>query len=420
IGPAKTWYQLKLKTKTMVNDLVNVAVYGISNSNTSSLLLENLTATTDLSTIDASVYPYLRLTYQTSDQVELTPAQLNFWLVEYETLAEGILITTDVTATEVLAEGLNWAQDFGFVNISTKNFTDSLLVNYTSTNQLTNQAEERSFKIKAPAPSDTTDFALSVSTLEKAGLNDVQLTVNTRLVPELFYDNNLMSLKNAFDVSVDQQSPVLQVLIDERLVENGDFVSANPRIKISVWDENELIFKTDTVGIRILLQYPCETNCILSPIYFKRADVQWQAANADAPFTATFSPVDLPVGSYLLKVFAEDSRGNVSGELPYEVSFQVSDENQTLLSAPYPNPNNGTLNFELMIQGDNIPESAQLELMNTIGKLMYEESLPATNWHVGKNYISLRIEDQLPTGLYLYRIRFANGLIKQGQIVFSR
>jgi hypothetical protein len=285
---------------------------------------------------------------------------------------------------------------------------------------LTNEAEERSFKIKAPAPSDTTDFALSLPTLEKGGLNDVQLTVNPRLVPELFYDNNLMSLKNAFDVLVDQQSPVLQVLIDERLVENGDFVSANPRIKISVWDENELIFKTDTVGIRILLQYPCETNCTLTPIYFKRADVQWQAANADAPFTATFSPVDLPVGSYLLKVFAEDSRGNVSGELPYEVSFQVSGENQTLLSAPYPNPNNGTLNFELMIQGDNIPEGAQLELMNTIGKLMYEESLPATDWHVGKNYISLRIEDQLPTGLYLYRIRFANGLIKQGQIVFSR
>lgn len=420
IGPAKTWYQLKLKTKTMVNDLVNVAVYGISNSNTSSLLFENLTTTTDLSIIDASVYPYLRLTYQTNDQVELTPAQLNFWLVEYETLAEGILITTDATETEVLQEGLTWSQDFGFVNVSTKNFTDSLLVNYLTTNLLTNQLEEHSFKVKAPAPSDTIDFELNVSTLLKAGLNDVQLTVNPRLVPELFYDNNLMSLNNAFDVSVDQQNPVLQVLIDERLVENGDFVSANPRIKISVWDENELIFKTDTIGIRILLQYPCETNCILTPIYFKRADVQWQAANADAPFTATFSPVDLPVGSYLLKVFAEDSRGNVSGELPYEVSFQVSDENQTLLSAPYPNPNNGTLNFELMIKGDNIPESAQLELMNTIGKLMYEESLPATDWHVGKNYISLRIEDQLPTGLYLYRIRFANGLIKQGQIVFSR
>jgi hypothetical protein len=420
VGPAKNWYQLKLKTKTMVNDLVNVAVYGISNSGTSSLLLENLTTTTDLSAIDASVYPYLQLTYQTSDQVELTPAQVNFWLVEYETLAEGILITTDVTETKTLEEGLIWEQDFGFVNISTKEFTDSLLVNYTSTNQLTNQSEENSFKIKAPAPGDTTDFDLSVSTLEKAGLNDVQLTVNPRLISELFYDNNLTSLKNAFDVSVDQQSPVLQVLIDERLVENGDFVSANPHVEISVWDENELILKTDTVGIRILLQYPCETNCILTPIYFKRAEVQWQAANRDTPFTATFNPVDLPVGNYLLKVFAEDSRGNVSGELPYEVSFQVSDENQTLLSAPYPNPNNGALNFELMIQGGNIPEGAQLELMNTMGKLMYEESLPATDWHVGKNYISLRIEDQLPTGLYLYRIRFTNGLIKQGQIVFSR
>lgn len=420
VGPANSWYQLKLKTKTFADDVVAVTVYGITNTGTSTILFENLTTTTDLSAVDAGTYPYLQLVYQTNDLVELTPAQLQFWLVEYESLAEGILITQDIVETKVLEEGLTWTQGFGFVNISAKNFADSLLVNYTSTNQLTNQTTDASLKILAPTLGDTTHFELSMPTLEKAGLNDVQLTVNPRIVPELFYDNNLMSLKNAFDVSVDKQSPVLRVLIDGRLVENGDFVSANPKIDINVWDENELILKTDTVGIRILLQYPCEENCTLSPIYFTRADVMWQAASLDGPFTATFSPVDLPAGNYILKVFAEDSRGNVSGELPYEVSFQVSDENQTALSAPYPNPNNGVLNFELMIKGDEVPAGAWLELINTMGKLMYEGSLPASDWHVGKNYISLRIEDQLPTGLYLYRIRFANGVLKQGQIVLSR
>ncbi|GCC53047.1 transporter [Chryseotalea sanaruensis] len=420
VGPANNWYQLKLKAKTAADDVAAVTVFGISNTGASTVLFENQTTTTDLSAIDASTYPYLRLVYQTNDQVELTPAQLQFWLVEYESLAEGILITQDVVETKVLEEGLTWTQDFGFVNISTKNFSDSLLVNYTSTNQLTNQTTSASLKILAPAPGDTTDFELSMPTLEKAGLNDVQLNVNPRIVPELFYDNNLLSLKNAFDVSIDKQSPVLRVLIDGRLIEHGDFVSANPRIDISVWDENELILKTDTVGIRILLQYPCDENCIPSPIYFTRADVVWQAASLDNPFTATFNPVDLPAGNYILKVFAEDSRGNISGELPYEISFQVSDEDQTTLSAPYPNPNSGVLNFELMIKGNEVPAGAWLELINTMGKLIYEGSLSATAWHVGKNYISLRIEDQLPTGLYLYRIRFANGVLKQGQIVLSR
>ncbi len=420
VGPAKSWYQLKLKAKTLADDVVAVSVYGISNTGTSTALVENITTTTDLSTIDAGVYPYLRLVYQTNDQIALTPAQLQFWLVEYESLAEGILIAKNPVETVELEEGLTWIQNFGFANISNKYFADSLLVNYSSINQVTNQTTEASIKILAPIPGDTTDFELSMSTLNKAGLNNVQLTVNPRIVPELFYDNNLMSLKNAFDVAVDKQSPVLQVLIDGRLIENGDFVSANPQINIRIWDENELILKTDTVGIRILLQYPCEENCTLLPIYFTRPDVQWQAATADAPFNATFTPLDLPAGNYLLKVFAEDSRGNVSGELPYEVSFQVSDESQTTLSAPYPNPTSGILNFELVIREEDVPAGAWLELINTMGKLMYEGSLPATGWHVGKNYISLRIEDQLPAGLYLYRIRFANGILKQGQILLSR
>lgn len=420
VGPAKNWYQLKLKTKTFADDVAEVSVYGINNNANTTLLFENLTTTTDLGSIDASIYPYLRLVYQTNDQVMLTPAQLQFWLVEYESLAEGILIAKNTIETEVLEEGQTWAQSFGFANISNKNFPDSLLVNYSSINQLTNQTTDTSLKILAPAPGDTTDFELNISTLEKAGLNDVKLSVNPRIVPELFYDNNLFSLKNAFDVSMDKKSPVLHVLIDGRLIENGDFVSANPRIDINVWDENELILKTDTAGIQILLQYPCETNCILTPIYFTRSDVQWQAASINSPFTATFSPVDLPVGIYVLKVFAEDSRGNVSGELPYEVTFQVSDDEQTTLSAPYPNPNSGIINFDLLIKGDVVPAGASIELINTMGKLMYEGSFSATNWHVGKNYISLRIENQLPTGLYLYRIRFANGVLKQGQIVLSR
>lgn len=420
VGPAKNWYQLKLRAQTFADDVAMVNVYGVSNTGASEVLFENLTTTTDLSGIDAAIYPYLRLVYQTNDQVALTPAQLQFWLVEYESLAEGILIANNALETEVLEEGLAWTQSFGFANISTKNFADSLLVNYTSTNQITNQTTEAFIKIKAPLPGDTAEFELNIPTLEKAGLNDVQLNVNPRIVPELFYDNNLMILKNAFDVSVDKQSPVLQVLVDGRLIENGDFVSANPRIDISVWDENELILKTDTVGIRILLQFPCDDNCTLSPIYFTRTDVQWQAATIDTPFTVTFSPVDLTPGNYILKVFAEDSRGNVSGELPYEVSFQVSDQSKITLSVPYPNPTSGTLNFELLIKGEEVPAGAWLELINTMGKLMYEDSLPTTDWHVGKNYVSLRIEDQLPTGLYLYRIRFANGLLKQGQLVLAR
>lgn len=420
VGPASAWYQIKLKAIKSGLDVVSVTVYGISSTGETTALFENLSTSTDLSSIDASAYPFLKLIYQTNDAVELTPAQLKFWIVEYESLAEGLLIVHDNTETEMLEEGLTWNKNFGFVNISTKNFADSLEVNYVSINQGTNQSTEQSFKLKAPAPGDTSNFELNVSTLLKAGLNDVQVIVNPRTVPELFYDNNVMIINNAFDVSIDQRSPVLQVLMDGRLIENNDFVSKSPRIDISIWDENQLILKTDTLGIRIVLQYPCETNCELSPIYFSRPDVVWQPADLENPFSATFNPIDLEPGTYVLKVFAEDSRGNASDAVPYEIMFQVSDQNLNVLSTPYPNPNTGVLNFQLMIQGENIPAGGWIELINSMGQLVYEESIPAADWHVGKNYISLSIGEQIPTGLYLYRIRLADGVLKQGQILLSR
>lgn len=130
----------------------------------------------------------------------------------------------------------------------------------------------------------------------------------------------------------------MSVYIDDRLIQNGDIVSPNPQIEINIWDENELILKTDTLGIQILLQYPCENNCIPQLIYFSSNNVMWNPATTGSPFNALFTPQDLPNGIYTLLVFATDGRGNGSSNEPYTINFEVRSEKTLTISAPYPNP----------------------------------------------------------------------------------
>src|SRR5690606_35653276 len=112
-------------------------------------------------------------------------------------------------------------------------------------------------RISPPLPGDTTLFSLTFSTVSKVGLNDVEVFINPQIAPEVTYANNRVVLDKRVNVLADVLGPVLDVTFDGRYILNNDFVSVNPVIKVRVWDENPFIRKTDTLGIRIFLAYPC-------------------------------------------------------------------------------------------------------------------------------------------------------------------
>jgi hypothetical protein len=425
IGPALHWKEIKYRTLNNANDQVAINVYGIGTDGSESELLAAVPNTTDLSSINASQYPYLRLRYSITDDVDLTVAQLPYWIVEHEPLPEGIAsykgFTTTAQSTEdaIVKEGEAILFEFGFTNVSSVAFGDSLVVEFRLVNETTNTTELIYDTIKAPIPGDTTLFLLQVSTLNKVGVNNVTVTVNPAgLVSELFLDNNVLVLNNAFEVTADIFSPSLSVTVDGRLVQNGDFVSPSPDIEIKIWDENELVLKTDTLGVLVLLQRLCET-CVQQTIYFSRNDVQWFPATTTSPFSVLFSPQNLEDGIYELQVSAADSRGNKSGTEPYVVAFEVRNENSITISPPYPNPSGGQLTFEVVITGSDVPPTALFELVNTTGKLMHTHMI-STTWHTGINYLSTTLPEQLPSGLYIYRLVLANGKEERGQFVINR
>jgi hypothetical protein len=429
IGPAAAWASFSTRTRDVeATDVVSFDIVGVKLNGVEQMLRADVGGDQDLTTISANDYPYLKIIYKTGDDTQLTAAQLKNWVVAYTPVPEGILVYHGKAEQEKLNEGDSWQGDYGFVNISNKTFQDSLTVAYDIFNQTLRTSENEHIKIKAPAPGDTTAFSLRVSTTRKGGLNDVNVYVNPRVVPEQYYDNNILQLAAHLNVHVDQLNPVLDVVVDGRHLENGDFVSPHPAIVVKVWDEDPLVLKTDTVGVRIFLTYPCDQEtCPPTPIALGSETAKWYPATATTPFRVEFNPKALADGTYTLQVEGADARGNKSGVDPYVITFVVKNENTLTVTPPYPNPFGYQVYFGVVITGDLLPDQAALEITNVNGQQVAAfdtEDFPT--FHSGKNEIGWDGSANggpLPNGVYIFKMMLSvegKTITRQGKLVLLR
>jgi hypothetical protein len=421
IGPAQAWEQVIVKvdvSELPQTDQFSVDILGITLTGDIDTLRVGIISFEDISSIDAVQYPYLRLIYHATDDVNLTAPQLNKWLVVYTPTAEGVLSFNGTTNLQTIQEGELWTGSFSFTNISTKSFSDSLVVRQELFNKAARGSSVDMKKIHAPLPGAKTDFNVAVKSAGKAGLNDLDVYVNPRIQPELYYENNILQLNNYIQVIPDLMNPVLRVTIDGRLVTNGDFVSANPNIEITIWDENPFLLRNDTVGIKMYMRFPCESEpCAFKEIYFSRNDVAWKSGSENT-FVVNFTPTNLANGMYVLRVEARDVVGNLSGDEPYEVRFVVRNVSFTEIQRPYPNPASELVHFTAIINQDELPEFMRIQIIDSNGKLINE--IGANAFFVGTNDWIWNGTDangtSLPGGLYFYRFM----LIGDNKIIASQ
>jgi hypothetical protein len=405
IGPAVDWQQVFTKTELSdVTDQYRFDMIGITMEGNETILKNGFANSPEnISDVDADQYPYLKLVFHTTDEINLTAPQLEKWLVTYTPAAEGVLFFDGPTEMQNLKEGEILTNTYRFKNISQKEFSDSLTVQFNIFNTAARTSDLGSTKIKAPAPGLETSFDVKIDTKEKPGLNDVRVYVNPRILSELYYDNNVLELKDYLNVEVDIFNPVLDVTVDGRYILNGDYISSNPDIVIKLWDENSLLQKTDTTGITVLLKYPCDTeDCPFTAIYFTRPDVHWTPASGTSDFTMAFSPTNLPVGTYTLRIEAKDVRNNASGSEPYEITFVVAEDNSITIQNPYPNPSSSAFFFKTVITGDNLPDMIHMEIINTSGQVVQE--IVKDEFFTGTNTLIWDASHHAG-GLYFYRIR---------------
>jgi Peptidase family C25 len=430
IGPAKSWVKLIDQiTQLEVSDQFSFSVYGISLGGTETLLKQNIVGNLDLSFIDALLYPYIKLEMVMQDQVNLTAIQLRKWMVLYESVAEGILLYKGSLTPQTIQEGQAFSSQYGFVNFSDKTFPNQLTVQTDVLTKDIGGNYSSTFLIDPPKPGDTTKFSIAIDSKSKVGLNDISVFVNPKILPEQYYDNNILSLPDYLNVKSDRTAPILNVTVDGRSLRNNDFVSKSPRILIELKDESPFLFKTDTLGMNIFLKIACNaTNCPFTPIYFKRTDISWSPASATQDFKINFNPQNLKEGLYTLRVEGVDASGNKSGIKPYEVDFQISDTTLLTLQSVYPNPSASSFYFNFVLSGNVLPNDFSLQIIamngKTIQNFTYDD---VQNFIVGTNELQWSGTDssgnELPSGIYLYKLRVAangKGSSQVGKLVIVR
>lgn len=417
IGPAASWGNVFRQLNGVdagVNDKYKLDILGQTFDGREEMLFSDVkTNAFDIKNVSPQSYPYLRLRVQMRDSVRRTPYQLQSWQVVYKEVPEGILLYDTLTYREntvlQVVEGDSIKLRFNFLNVTGTDFPDALTVQYKIRNVTTGRDTTIILKeTNRLLGNQFQTISLKLNSLNFKGDNILTVFVNPRILGEQLYENNVLEAR--FKVKPDDINPVLEVAFDGKHLLNGDIVSPNPLISITLKDENRFLIKRDTIGMDIFLK-ACD-NCTVKRINFNDPNLIWTPASEGNgnKFLIEYRPTKLANGTYTLSIQGKDVTGNISGKQPYQITFKVINENTVTNFYPYPNPFSTNTRFVFTLTGE-IPDQIRIQIMTITGKVvktLFKEDLG--NLRIGQNITDYAWDgtdefgDQLANGVYLYKV----------------
>lgn len=413
IGPAKQWksvaYYFNQSENNGANDFNTIRVYGITADNRDTLLVASANNNHDLSGIDASKYPFLRLTYTLFDTLYRTPDQLNYWMVKYTPAAEGTISVGDGFAfhNPELEQGDSMRVKLTFRNVSKATFDSvPLYIRVLDANRVA-KYEYQTVLGKLNAD-EKIQVNHQVSTYNLSGQHSLEVYFNDGPQPELTKVNNY--LFKSFKVNADVINPVLDVTFDGYRIINGDFVSTKPIIRITSKDDSRFKLQNDTSSFVLFLRKPNQTD--YDRITLTDNQVRFiPASGPENKATLEYKPELNADGLYSLKVLSKDASGNLAGSDFYEIDFNVLGKSTITNFFPYPNPATTNVRFVFTLTGSAPPDQLLIRIMTISGKVVKEinkdefgpikigQNMSEFAWDGTDNY-----GDRLANGVYLYQV----------------
>lgn len=411
IGPAKRWDQLNWEMEAIAPDeMTQLNVYGIRSDSTRSLLISNLeVADTNISWINATEFPFLELELSSADEVNRTAPQLNYWRITYEGIPEVTLNPALHYSfqKDTLQQGQDLFMEIAIENLSDYPF-DSLQVKYDIVDGAT-LLQSSIQNITTITPLDTVKSSFQFNSKNLSGNYDLVININPDQKQEKFAFNNVGIIP--FLVQEDQRNPVLDVTFDGSYIMNGDIVSPQPLINISLKDENPYLNMSDTSHIRVFIKTPSTLDAV--PVSYNHPALSYEPASANGQNQAklSYAPKFVEDGLYELIVQAQDVSGNQSGQFDYKVTFEVIQNNSISNVLNYPNPFSTSTQFVYTLTGSQPPQDFVIQIMTVSGRVVRE----LTEADLGPLKIGThRTEyawdgtdeygDRLANGVYLYRV----------------
>ncbi|MGZ5254865.1 MAG: hypothetical protein ACXWCT_10675, partial [Flavitalea sp.] len=417
-GPAREWKQLKWRgIGDATGDKATVDVLGIMADGTENLLFPGITTaqqTFDLSSVDAGIYPTMKLRMRTADSVNFTPYQLRYWRVTYVPIPEGAMAPNIfVKAKDTLEVGEPLDFKVAFKNISDVAF-DSLKVKMIVTDKnnvphIIPMSKRRPLQVN-----DTLQLGAMLSTQTFPGTSTIYMEANPDNDQLEQYHFNNFAYRSVF-VKPDSLNPLLDVTFDGVHILNRDIVSSKPDILIKLKDEARWLVLDDTSLLTLTVRYP---NGTLRRFNFNSDTVRFtpagQAPNPDNTATINFKPYFTLDGEYELIVTGKDKSNNIAGSrnnVEYRVLFEVINKPMISNMLNYPNPFTSSTAFVFTITGTEVPQNIKIEIMTITGKVVREITKDELGpLHIGRNVTEFKwdgtdqFSQKLANGIYLYRV----------------
>lgn len=416
LGPASSWSSLHWNTNTTridpTGDTISYNIYGVKIDGTRDLLMSNVKtyANTNLSSINANIYPYLDLQAKMKDTLFNTAPQLRHNLVFYTGIGDLALdpATWNSNFADTINYDVNLQGQLYLKNISPY-LVDSIWVHYYLSHAFSNEKIMlKTEKIRALPSADSLLLTLN-STLSGSieGWYDLVIEANPYKNPlEQYYHNNTFKKRIYIKENV---PPQIKITFDGVEISDKTHVSPNVNINISLQDNSTRFYLVDTTYFEaITLTYPSGEK---KPIYFNTTynlRALFSAGNTTNNNTATVQIVhdSLPDGYYTLEVKAKDySQNKASKTVIFGVFKQESGITQVFA---YPNPFTDKTQFSFTVQGSIIPDEVFIDIFDMMGRRV--NRIVFTNIKHGQNTSEYAWEGtdtrqtKLSSGIYLYKM----------------
>ena len=415
-GPAKAWQQFHWRgasAETTPADSISFNIIGVNNAGVETTLYTVDSATKDfnISAINTTQYPYLKLKMYNKDTVFGTPYQLRYWRLNYTPIAEGAVAPNILfTMKDSVDQGEMLDFKLAFKNISSTAFDSLMRFNLIVTDRNNVPHSYTLPRGKKLIAGDTLVVSYQIDTRNLPGINTLFIDVNpANDQPEQYHFNNV--LYKDFFVRPDNYHPLLDVTFDAVHILNKDIVAAKPHILVRLKDESRYLALSDTSLLKLQVRYPDGSlhnyNFAGDTMRFTPANLSTGQNTATIDFLPYF-PID---GEYELIVSGKDVAGNSAGALDYHVIFTVISKPMISNLLNYPNPFTSSTAFVFTITGNEVPQNIRIQVLTITGKVVREITKDELGpLHVGRNITEFKWDGtdmygaKLANGVYLYRV----------------
>ncbi len=365
----------------------------------------------------------MRLEAWEIDSTTFTPAQISRWQLIFTPVPECAVNPKKGNYFSVQNDSINEGDSVHYAvaieNISAFDM-DSLKVDYwvedASHTKITLVYSRQDSLRAGEVLLDTIRF----SSVGYPNLNSIWMTANPKNnlniqdQEEQFYFNNFS--ERSFFVTEDITNPILDVTFDGIHILNKDIVSPKPSIVITLDDENPFLLLNqdiDTANIQISLLTPNSSSYhVVNYVENGVENLKWYpAADEKNTFKIEYLPEYKEDGIYKLKVQGKDKSSNFSGDLSYEIAFEVVNKSSITNVFNYPNPFSTKTHFVFTLTGADIPDQFQIQIMTITGTVVREIGLAELGIiRIGNNTTEFfwdgkdQFGDQLANGVYLYKV----------------